>query len=265
MNRRLWILMVGVLLTLQISPSSAVLTPEGRDLTYTPGTPVKVDAGVLDVGRLTLTGDAQFANPTGGAPEQVLTLKVTADKHYKVTWGDKYHASYGHALPLMTTGKGVIDEWEFRLNPKTGLWAFLRSTQPEPRLMTCPILIGTTTGPVLKDAAFAKPGICQVPGSGLVVEVHVKVDGGSPTIMPTKQSGNLTPETLGTTPITLPDGKTAVCVRAKAEPGLSGMPCVAGLTNLTIPDGEWSLGASGKAGGNTRQAVVTIYYWVENL
>jgi hypothetical protein len=104
-----------------------------------------------------------------------------------------------------------------------------------------------------------------VRGNGLVVEIHVRVDSGNPSLVPNKQTTGQPPEALVAAPLTMPAGKTSLCVRATEGLGLSGIPCQAGLQNMQVEAGDWSLGLTGKAKGSTRQAVVTLYYLAENL
>jgi hypothetical protein len=237
-----------------------------QDLPYTPGTPVAINGAAMDIGRITITGPVEFANPTGGTipKEKMIKILITADKPYPVKWGDKYQARFGYGPLPQTTGGGVTDMAGWQYDERNQTWGFAATTQQPPRLVGCTISFGTLDGPPLTNQSLSSPTYCTVPGAAVVAEVQLRVNSGNPSIVPSRQTGMHPPENLVDTPLTIPSGRTLACARVVAEAGLAGIPCQAGLKNVAIPDGEWSMGVhSGTVNGITHEAVVTFYYWVQ--
>jgi hypothetical protein len=124
----------------------------------------------------------------------------------------------------------------------------------------CTIVIGADNGAaVLSDADIGPQGRqCFAPVAGTVVQVTVAADGGTPSVLPRRNSGGSTTNLLSGALSTAASGGIA-CAKTTGIVGFDGVTTCAGtLTGTTLAAGDFLELISGTAGGVAKRLTVGI-------
>lgn len=127
----------------------------------------------------------------------------------------------------------------------------------------CAIVVGADNGPVLVDGDLGPQGRqCFAPVAGTVVQVTVAADGGTPSILPRRNSGGTTTNLLSGALSTAAAGGIA-CAKTTGVTGFDGVTtCAATLTGTTLAAGDFVELISGTAGGVAKRMTI-IVTWSE--
>jgi hypothetical protein len=132
------------------------------------------------------------------------------------------------------------------------------------RTHSCDLAFGSAKAgtAALADADLGpQPGVCFIPGAATVVEIEVRANGGTPSIVMGVDHGgavgNLVSSQLGTAA----SGGRA-CSKATAAAGIDGTACGATLQNTALSAGDYIQAVSGTAGGVATWMTVHVVYTI---
>lgn len=127
---------------------------------------------------------------------------------------------------------------------------------------TCSIPIGTDNGSVLVDADLGpQGGICEVPPyPAKVIEIDVKADAGTPSVIVRKEHGASNTNLLSGALSTGAAGVIA-CSNAGGTLSIDGVTtCTNTLQNVDVTPGDWFGLTSGTAGGTAKRMSISIVF-----
>ena len=126
---------------------------------------------------------------------------------------------------------------------------------------TCSIIIGYDNNTsVLADLDLGpQRHICLVPASGVVQEITVYADAGTPNVIVHRRTGTTDTALLSSALATASAGALA-CSRTSAIVGYGGATCSASLQNTTLGAGDTIGLTSGTAGGSARRMSIFVSY-----
>jgi hypothetical protein len=128
----------------------------------------------------------------------------------------------------------------------------------------CAIVIGADNGgSALVDADLGPQGRqCYIPAAGTVVEIDVTADGGTPNVIPRKNSAGSTSNLVSSALATGSSGAIA-CSKTSGVTGIDGATtCSATLQNTSLSAGDYIELISGTAGGVAKRMSIFVIWTV---
>ena len=144
-------------------------------------------------------------------------------------------------------------------------WQMVKATTlAATRTRSCDMTFGSAKSGAgaLADADLGpQPGVCFVPGAATVVEVDVRANSGTPSIIVGVDHSGTVNNLLSGALATAGSGGRA-CSKTTAASGIDGTTCSATLQNTPIAAGDYLQAVSGTAGGVATWMTVHVVYTI---
>jgi hypothetical protein len=131
---------------------------------------------------------------------------------------------------------------------------------------TCMIVVGADNGAVLGNTDIAPLGQqCYVPFAATIVEINVRADNGTPSVVVQRRRGaSTTAVLLSATLATASSGGAACAMSAVSQTCIDGTTSSGSVTlsNMTLNAGDWIETSSATAGGTAKRMSIAVVYTV---
>jgi hypothetical protein len=131
---------------------------------------------------------------------------------------------------------------------------------------TCMIIIGADNGSVLVDSDIGPQGQqCYIPAAATIVEINVRADAGTPSVLLQRRRGAATVANLSSAALTTAAAGAAACAMSSTS-----QTCIDGttssgtvtLSNTGLNAGDWIETVSGTAGGTAKRLSIAVVYTI---
>ncbi len=141
----------------------------------------------------------------------------------------------------------------------TTKWDTVTGSTP---IKTCMMIFGADNGTALADADIAPQSAqCFVSASATALEINVKADGGTPSLVVSKISPTGTVTALLSTALATAGSGAFACSNTGGTTGLNGTTtCSATLQNTSLPAGYYIQTTTATAGGTAKRLSVAVAF-----
>lgn len=129
----------------------------------------------------------------------------------------------------------------------------------------CDMAFGSTNAAAaLADGDLGpQKAMCYVPYAATVVEIDVRADGGTPSIIVGVEDNSASVVNLTSSALATAASGARACSKTTAVAGIDGTTCSATLQNTSIAAGNYIQAVSGTAGGTAKLMTVHVVYVVQ--